>query len=109
MSLRTGRVRVLASTVAVIGATAMSATSAGATVFGVQMNNWVVSGSLTPKKLGEPVALPPDSTFNGSSEVHFVGKYEELGGTVSGTVSVPPFTASLRLLGLVPTTVGVTF
>jgi hypothetical protein len=93
-----------------MGAMAMSATSAGAAVFSQPFNNWVVSGSLTPKKLNEPVTLPKGSTFNGSAEVHYKRHlFEEPSGTVTGTVSVPPFTASLKLLGLVPTTVGVTF
>jgi hypothetical protein len=71
--------------------------------------NWPVKGWLEPKKLGEPINLPNGSTFNGSARFQYENFYENLNGTIGGTVSVPPFNANLRLLGLVPTTVGVTF
>jgi hypothetical protein len=72
-------------------------------------NNWVVAGSLEPKKLHEPINLPPGSTFNGSASIQYENAFENVHGTLSGTVSVPPFEAELRLLGIVPTKVGVTF
>jgi hypothetical protein len=67
--------------------------------------NWVVSGSLTPKKLNEPVVLPKGSTFNGEANVEIPGFH----GTITGTVFVPPWNATVKLLGLVPSTVGLTF
>jgi hypothetical protein len=73
------------------------------------LENWVVKGSLEPKKLGEPINLPSGSTFNGAATVQFENFYENASGTIGGTVSVPPFEAELRLLGIVPTKVGVTF
>jgi len=71
--------------------------------------NWVVTGSLTPKKLNEPVALPPGSTFNGGAVIEYEKNFENAVGTIHGNVAVPPFESSLKLLGLLPTTVGVTF
>jgi hypothetical protein len=76
--------------------------------FVVPFKNWSVSGYLTPKLLNEPVTLPAGSTFNGTSELEESAS-KELSGTVTGTVAVPPFTAKLKLLGLVPTEVGLTF
>ena len=51
--------------------------------------------------------LPKGSTFNGSSTL--TSTETTLSGTVTGNILVPPFNASLKLVGLVPTTVGVTF
>jgi hypothetical protein len=91
----------------------VATTPASAFVINIQQefNNWVVSGSLTPKKLNQPVVLPEGSTFNGSADValEITGGPPAVSGTVTGSVFVPPFNASLALLGLVPTTVGVTF
>ncbi|HXB16417.1 MAG TPA: hypothetical protein VNV44_11825 [Solirubrobacteraceae bacterium] len=69
-------------------------------------HNWPVTGSLTPKKLGEPVVLPKGSVFNGGANV--VLTRTEAHGTLHGTLTVPPFTAQLKLLGLLPTEVGIT-
>jgi hypothetical protein len=109
MSLKIGRIAALAGILAAIGATALATTPASAGTLKQSFNNWVVSGSLTPKKLNEPVILPEGSTFNGSAEFVFSGYFENISGALTGTVFVPPFNASLKLLGLVPTTVGVTF
>jgi hypothetical protein len=69
-----------------------------------EYKNWILSGSLTPKKLGQAVKLPAGSTFNGTSEVNGeTGK-----GTLTGSISIPPFTASLKLLGMVPASLGLT-
>ena len=94
---------------AAIGTLAFTAVPASAGVLRQPFKNWVVSGSLTPKKLGEPVNLPKGSTFNGKAEISFVGNFEHINGTLAGAVNVPPFTATIPLLGLIPTTVGVTF
>ena len=69
-----------------------------------EYTNWQLSGSLTLKKLGQPINLPGGSTFNGSSEVN----PETGAGTLTGSISIPPFTASLKVLGVVPATLGVT-
>lgn len=110
MSLRFGRIAALAASLGAIGAMSVAATPASAIpTVTQQFENWVVTGSLTPKKLNEPVVLPPGSTFNGNAVVTYTGNYENIGGTAEGVVAVPPFNASLALLGIVPTTVGVTF
>src|SRR5262245_30592213 len=113
MSSRIGRVGALLAAVGAAIALSVATAPATAPAFvGVQhqaFNNWVVSGSLTPKKLNEPIDLPKGSTFNGTATLEFENVFENLRGTLGGTVSVPPFNASLRLLGIVPTTVGVTF
>jgi hypothetical protein len=62
--------------------------------------NWVLSGSLTVKKLGEKITLPAGSTFNGKATIP---------GTLEGNTSVPPFKASVKLFSLLPTTLGITF
>jgi hypothetical protein len=109
MSRKTARIAALIGTLAAVGVTTVAASPALALNDGATFENWVVSGSLTPKTLNEPVTLPAGSTFNGSAQVEYGNMFENLTGTVKGDVSVPPFEASLKLLGLVPTTVGVTF
>jgi pimeloyl-ACP methyl ester carboxylesterase len=69
-----------------------------------ELKNWVVSGSLTPKRVNQPITLPAGSTFNGSAEVNT----QTGAGSVEGNLSIPPFAAALRLFGLLPTTLGVT-
>ena len=85
----------------------LAATSASAVVLPYTFTNWAVWGSLTPKKIDEPVVLPKGSTFNGVSEL--TSTPTELSGTVTGTILVPPFESTIKLVGLLPTTVGVTF
>ncbi|MGD0452152.1 MAG: hypothetical protein ABSB69_01020 [Solirubrobacteraceae bacterium] len=97
----------MAVLLAAIGAMFVATTSASAITEPVTFTNWAVWGSLTPKKLNEPVVLPKGSTFNGTSEITITPT--EFSGTLSGNILVPPFQASLKLLGLIPTTVGVTF
>ncbi len=74
----------------------------------INAHGLVVSGSLTPKKLNQPVTLPEGSTFNGSAEIEYLNYLEDISGTIQGTVSAPPFNATINLLG-VPSAVGVTF
>jgi hypothetical protein len=66
----------------------------------VPFKNWKLTGSLTVKKLNEKITLPAGSTFNGSATIP---------GALTGDTSVPPFSASIKLFGFVPTTLGVTF
>jgi len=56
---------------------------------------------LTVKKLGQAIALPPGSTFNGKD-------CGGVPGTVEGHTSVPPFTAPVKLFGILPTTLKLT-
>jgi hypothetical protein len=90
-----------------VGSMSVLATQASAITLPYAFNNWAVWGYLTPKKLNEPVVLPKGSTFNGVSEL--TSTPTELFGTVKGNIYVPPFNTSLKLAGVVPTTVGVTF
>jgi hypothetical protein len=66
-----------------------------------EFKNWVVSGSLDVKKLNQPIPLPEGSRFNGTASIHL----ETQSGPLSGTISVPPFNAPIKILGL-PATVG---
>jgi len=97
------RVTACAATVLALGMV-LVATPAMAT----ELTNWAVWGYLTPKKTNEPVNLPKGSTFNGSISVFFNSE-SEVSGTASGTIYVPPFKTTVKLGGLVPTEVGVTF
>lgn len=108
MSLKIRRITALVAAVGAVGAMSVAAAPASAGNLKLPFKNWVVSGFLTPKLLNEPVSIPPGSTFNGSSDIEVV-ELGNLHGTLTGTVAVPPFTAKLKLLGLVPTEVGLTF
>ncbi len=69
----------------------------------IQYNSWPLSGSITPRNLGQPITLPAGSTFSGSGELN-----DETGtGTEKGSISVPAFKSTVKLLGL-PITLGVT-
>ena len=69
--------------------------------------NWPVSGSLTPKKLGQAINLPARSTFNGSAEAS--ASSEPGLGKLTGSLSIPSFTALLKLFGgLLPVSLGLT-
>lgn len=70
----------------------------------VQYKNWTVSGSLTPRRLGQAIALPAGATFNGAGEVN----RNSSAGSVTGHFAVPPLSASLRLFGLLPASFGLT-
>ena len=107
MSKNARRLVALMATLAVVGGISVAAAPA----FGLTLTltNHAVSGFLTPKKLGEPVVLPKHSTFNGVVNLASTPPTPDWGGTLTGSLSVPPFEASLKLAGLIPTTVGVTF
>ena len=66
--------------------------------------NWPLSGSLTPKKLGQAIELPAGSTFNGSAEA----SVQPGTGKLTGSLSIPPFTTPLKLVGPLPVNLGVT-
>lgn len=107
MSRMTRRLVVLSATVGVLAAMSVAAAPAWAG-FSTSFVNWAVSGSLTPKKLDEPVVLPKGSTFNGVAEIGTLTP-TELKGTVNGALYVPPFKTTLKLAGLIPSEVGITF
>jgi hypothetical protein len=69
-----------------------------------QDENWVLSGSLTDKKLGQLVTLLAGATFNGSVEVNT----ETGAGSVSGSLAIPAFTTALKLFGVLPVELGMT-
>jgi hypothetical protein len=101
------RIAMLAVAVSVVGIMSIGAAQASAITIPFTFTNWAVWGSLTPKKLNEPVVLPKGSTFNGVSQL--TSTATEFFGTVTGTIFVPPFNTTLKLGGAVPTNVGVTF
>jgi hypothetical protein len=101
--------RPLAAIAAALAAAAIlsfAASSASAVTIPYTFTNWAVWGSLTPKKLNEPIILPKGSTFNGTGLLN--SSASELTGTVTGNIYVPPFNAALKVLGI-PTSVGATF
>jgi hypothetical protein len=108
MSQHARRLIALAATLAVVGAMSVAAAPAFAGIT-LTLTNHAVSGYLTPKKLGEPVVLPKHSTFNGVANLASSPPTPGWGGTLTGSLYVPPFEASLKLGGVVPTNVGVTF
>jgi hypothetical protein len=62
------------------------------------------SGSLTDRKLGQSITLPEGASFNGSGEFNT----ETGAGSINGSFSIPPFTASLKLFGFVSVNLGLT-
>lgn len=69
-----------------------------------EYKNWVLSGTLTPKKLGQSIRLPEGSTFNGSGELNT----ETGAGSVKGELFLPPFNTTVKLFGLLPVNLGMT-
>jgi hypothetical protein len=69
-----------------------------------EYKNWKLAGSITDKKLGQVITLPEGSTFNGSGEV----STESGAGSVKGNLSIPPFTAALKLFGPLAVNLGLT-
>jgi hypothetical protein len=59
--------------------------------------NWKLTGSVTDKKQGQTISLPAGCTFNGEAAVP---------GPLAGSTFCPPFTASLKLFGFLPTSIG---
>jgi hypothetical protein len=69
-----------------------------------EYKGWTLAGSITDKKLGQAIALPAGAAFNGSGEV----STESGRGSVTGSFTIPPFTAPLRLFGAIPVGIGMT-
>ncbi len=76
-----------------------TSTSTTSTGLSVKFVNWTLSGSLTDHRLGQKINLPAGSTFNGAATIP---------GPLTGTVKVPNFTATIKILGI-PTQVGLSF
>jgi hypothetical protein len=70
----------------------------------VELKNWVLSGSLHISRLNQDLTLPEGSSFNGTASINL----ETQSGPVSGTITVPPFNATVKILGL-PATLGLEF
>ena len=81
-----------------LGETTTTTTSAGPTE--VKFVNWKLKGSLTDKKLNESITLPEGCTFNGHAFIP---------GELEANTACPPFTAKIKILGLLPTNLGVEF
>jgi pimeloyl-ACP methyl ester carboxylesterase len=69
-----------------------------------ELKSWVVSGSLTDKRQGQAITLPEGSAFNGLAEL----STQTGAGSVEGDFSFPPFSSTLRIFGLLPTSFGLT-
>ena len=83
----------------------IAASAASAKLLTTEFNHWVVSGGITDKALNQTITLPSGSEFNG------LGKGINLlteEGEIEGTVTVPAFTADLKILGQSAAT-GITF
>jgi hypothetical protein len=83
---------VLALAVALAATCAISVPTASAADVVLPFENYQVGGSLTVKKLNQSITLPAGSTFNGSANL--------TQGTLSGHVSIPEFTSTIRVLGI---------
>jgi hypothetical protein len=83
---------VLALAVALLTACAVSVPAASAADIVLPFTNYKVGGSLTVKKLNQKITLPSGSTFNGSANL----TTQQL----SGHVSIPEFTSTIRVLGI---------
>jgi hypothetical protein len=71
----------------------------------VEYNGWIISGTITDKKLEQSIVLPGGAKFDGTGEIN-----EETGaGFVSGSFSVPRFQVVLKPFGpIIPVTFGMT-
>jgi len=110
MSLKVSRIATLTGALVAVAALSVATTSASAqapVIVHLPFKNWVAAGTVTPKKLNEPITLPKGSTFNGEGAINLAGPKGEptFTGTVDGTLYVPPFTAQMKILGL-PENVG---
>jgi hypothetical protein len=83
---------VLALAAALLAACAVSVPAASAADTVLPFTNYKVGGSLTVKKLNQSITLPAASTFNGSANL----TTQQL----SGHVSIPEFTSTIRVLGI---------
>ncbi len=70
----------------------------------LSFKSWTLSGSLTPKPLGQAITLPSGSTFNGSGELTTATG----SGSLTGSIAVPAFKTTAKLYGLIPVSLGMT-
>jgi hypothetical protein len=85
--------------VAFVPATMSASAASGETL---EYKNWVLSGTLTDRALGQSIALPEGSSFNGGGELNpGTGA-----GSLAGTLSTPRFNAPLKLFGTLPVMLG---
>jgi hypothetical protein len=68
-----------------------------------EYKNWILSGTLAPKRLKGSITLPAGARFNGVGELNEAGV-----GAISAGVNVPPFTSTIMLYGLLPVKLGTT-
>ena len=87
---------VLGIATALLAACAVSAPAASAADLVLPFTDYKVGGSLTVKKLNQPITLPAGSTFNGTANLTT--------HQLAGDVFIPEFTSTVRVLG-VPTRV----
>jgi hypothetical protein len=66
----------------------------------VTFHEWTLTGSITPKKIGEKISLPEGCKFNGKAFVP---------GALEANTSCPAFSATVKILGVLPSTIGLTF
>ncbi len=107
MSLKINRITAAVAAVAAMAVMSVGVASAGATTLKLKFTNWVVSGTLTAKKLNQTISLPEGATFNGTALVELLPG-PTFNGPITGTLFVPPFKAKVSLLGI-PAEIGVKF
>ncbi len=73
-------------------AAALAVAAAPASAQSLPFTNWQLGGSLTVKKLHQSISIPDGSTFNGSLDLAT--------GNLTGDVSVPTSTQTVRVLGI---------
>jgi hypothetical protein len=108
MTGKARRIAMLATGLTVTCCLLVAASGASA-VITLPLNGWAVYGSLTAKKINEPVVLPKGSSLSGEASFTVLNEKEAV-GTIKAKLSVPPFTAHLKLGGVggvVPTTLNV--
>jgi hypothetical protein len=106
MAVTTQRVARVLAGLAVTCGTLAATTSASAYELKVPAK-FAVYGSLTDKKLNEKVVLPKGSSFTGLVNITNIAEGEFF-AKLSGNLSVPPWTASLKVAGVVPVTTDLT-
>jgi hypothetical protein len=105
MSLKRSRTAALVAALAAVVALSAAA-SASALTIEPEFKNWTVEGALTIHKLNDTINLPEGSTFSGVGVLNI--EATGITGTITGETVVPPFTASIPVLGL-PLKAGLTF
>jgi len=97
MSSKTSRLVAMATGLAVMCGV-LGAADAASAEFTLPIHNWPVYGSLTAKKLNEPVVLPKGSNLNGQATFSEFGE-ESVKGVLKGALTIPPFKAKLKSTG----------